>query len=121
MRVPLQTILDPNFLAAFNKLCQQSLSLPDNLRLARAARVINRETETFNTARLAFFKANGTANAGNWTLDPEKPGLLDRYNTEMAQVLAMEVELPLLAPVKLPADCTLTALELLPLLDLVEE
>ena len=33
----------------------------------------------------------------------------------------MEVELPLLAPVKLPADCTLTALELLPLLDLVEE
>ena len=121
MKLKLATLLDPQFTASFNKLCQQSLSLVDSLRLARAGRDINRETETFNAARLAFFKANGAEHDGNWTLDPQKPGLLEAYNSQLTEVLAMPIELPIPVPIKLPPECRLTALDLLPILDLLDQ
>jgi hypothetical protein len=127
IKIKLSELVEPRFMDAFGKLCQQNLPLPDSVRLARCGRVIKTANEDFQAARLAFFKANGrevkdtkTNRDGSWELDTAVPGVMERYNDEMKVALSEEIELPLLAPVKLPDSCDLKAIDLMPLLDLIQ-
>ncbi len=120
MKLTLKTITDPSFTAAFTKLCQQPVALVDSLRLARAARMIERAGQDFNAARLKFFQSHGRLEGANWVLDPSDSALVQRHNDEMTDLLAIEIDLPLPGPIPLPPECKLTAMDLLPLLDLID-
>jgi hypothetical protein len=120
MTLPLKTIIDPSFVRSFARLCEQPLALADSLALARAARLIEEENANFNRARVAFFKAHGTPDGENWRLDPDQPDIIVRYNQEMETALATRIDLSMARGILLTPECKLTALELLPLLDLLD-
>jgi hypothetical protein len=124
MKLPLKTIVDPNFIAACTKLAAQPLAVKDGYALARAIREINAANEDFNAARLAFFQAHGAKSgegrSETWTLDPARPELAARLEAELGELLSAEIELYLDRKIVLPGDCKLAPLDLLPLLDLVE-
>jgi hypothetical protein len=96
------------------------VALADSVRLARSARIIDRANQDFSAARLRFFQAHGRQEGATWVLDPADTPVVERHNSEMAELLGMEIELPIPSPIALTPECKLTALEILPLLDLVE-
>jgi hypothetical protein len=124
MKLPLKTVVDPNFTAAFSKLAALPLPVKDSYAVARTIREINAASEDFNAARLAFFKAHGSKSGEGrgetWTLDPSRPELVLRLETELAELLSAEIGLFLDRKIVLPAGCQLAPLDILPLLDLVE-
>jgi hypothetical protein len=124
IKIKLSTIVHPQFTQALGKLCQQKMPLADTIRMARVGRVVKTENENFRNAQLAFFKANGGTEdkaTGVWSIDfTTNPEVHESYEGEMSTALAEEIELPLLVPFKLPDTCDLTALDLIPLLDIIQ-
>jgi hypothetical protein len=128
IKIKLKVIVAQDFAPAFARLCQQKFTLPENIRLARAGRIINEALDDFRKAQTAFFETNGTKvdapgtkEHGSWKLDPEVPGLTERYNKQLDESLAEEIELnSMAAPIKLPEGCTLNALDMVPLLDVID-
>ena len=119
IRIRRKQAISDDFLRAFQKLMTIGLGFRSNIALAKAWRGIQVEQEAFQKATLAQLQKYGATQVP----DGWKFATIEQRNAfqlEQAQADDEEIEIEI-AKVRLPEKCDLTAADLAPLLELIDE
>lgn len=124
-KLPLRTILNPNFRNALAKLGGETMPIKERYAIARTLRSIGSEAETFEKLRGELVKKFGVQNDPNnprsgWEVKPGSENF-EKYFDEVRKLEEVEAEIYLDHALPITDGCPLTANELAALNDIIEE